>query len=92
MIKILFYTKEDCDACRIMNNILLNSINDVSEEISFKKITKKKYDSYEFPKREIKVFPTVIILDDFKEIAKLEGTYPEDYIIKIIDKLKKEKL
>ena len=92
MIKIFFYTKTNCEACRIMNNILLSAINNTTAEIRFKKITKEKYDALDIPKREIKVFPTVIIMDDFKEIAALEGTYPEDYIIKIIDKLKTLKL
>ena len=66
MIKIIFYTKDDCEACRIMNDILLEAVLDV------------------------KVYPTIVILDNFKEIATLEGTYPKEYIKNILNKLKNE--
>lgn len=90
MIKIVFYTKDDCEACRIMNDILLEAVLDVKVDIDIKKINKKKMDSASYLVRDVKVYPTIVILDNFKEIATLEGTYPKEYIKNILNKLKNE--
>ena len=83
MIKIIVIIRDDCIACNVVKKVISQAINNIDTEITLK-ITKdgKQYNP--------KVYPTTIFEKNNKEIARLEGSFPIDYLNKIIDKLKIE--
>lgn len=96
MIKIVLIIKEDCPACSIVKRVITEAINKINCEVTFKTINGSNInlDCY-----NIKVFPTTIFYKNegsiltnviYNEIARLEGSFPIDYLNKIIDKLKLE--
>ena len=96
MIKIVLIIKEDCPACSIVKRVITEAINKINYEVTFKIVNGSNInlDCY-----NIKVFPTTIFYKNegsiltnviYNEIARLEGSFPIDYLNKIIDKLKLE--
>lgn len=89
MIRIDCFIKTDCDACKIAIKNITDAINEVNCDITLniRKITAGV--------TNIKKFPTIVIgkcylSREFKEISRLEGSFPSDYIKNIIYKLVKE--
>ena len=83
MIKIIVIVRDDCIACNVVKKVISQAINNIDTEITLK-ITKdgEQYNP--------KVYPTTIFEKNNKKIAKLEGSFPIDYLNKVIDKLKLE--
>ena len=97
MIKIVLIIKEDCPACSIVKRVITQAINKIDCEITLKIINSSNVNINSY---KVKVFPTTIFYKNvgsgvnesylFKEIARLEGSFPIDYLNKVIDKLKLE--
>ena len=97
MIKIVLIIKEDCPACSIVKRVITQAINKIDCEITLKIINSSNVNVNSY---KVKVFPTTIFYKNvgpdvsegylFKEIARLEGSFPIDYLNKVIDKLKLE--
>lgn len=96
MIKIVLIIKEDCPACSIVKRVITEAINKIDCNVTFKIVNGSNInlDCY-----NIKVFPTTIFYKNegsiltnviYNEIARLEGSFPIDYLNKVIDKLKLE--
>lgn len=96
MIKIVLIIKEDCPACSIVKRVITEAINKINCEVTFKIVNGSNInlDCY-----NIKVFPTTIFYKNegsiltnviYNEIARLEGSFPIDYLNRVIDKLKLE--
>ena len=96
MIKIVLIIKEDCPACSIVKRVITEVINKIDCNVTFKIVNGSNInlDCY-----NIKVFPTTIFYKNegsiltnviYNEIARLEGSFPIDYLNKVIDKLKLE--
>lgn len=91
MIRIDCFIKDGCDACKIAIKNITDAINEASCNITLniRKISEVA--------TSIKKFPTTIIYKEtlsheLKELARLEGSFPSEYIEDIIDKLEKNKL
>jgi len=91
MIRIDCFVKSECDACKIAVKSITNAVNEVSCDITLniRKISEVAVAT------SIKKFPTTIIYKEtlsheLKELARLEGSFPSEYIEDIIDKLEKE--
>lgn len=89
MIRIDCFTRDSCDACKIAIKNITDAINEANCDITLniRKISEVA--------TSIKKFPTTIIyketlLHKLKELARLEGSFPSDYIKDIINKLEKE--
>lgn len=89
MIRIDCFTRDGCDACKIAIKNITDAINEASCDITLniRKISEVA--------TSIKKFPTTIIYKEtlsheLKELARLEGSFPSDYIKDIINKLEKE--
>ena len=96
MIKSVLIIKEDCPACSIVKRVITEAINKIDCNVTFKIVNGSNInlDCY-----NIKVFPTTIFYKNegsiltnviYNEIARLEGSFPIDYLNKVIDKLKLE--
>ena len=96
MIKIVLIIKEDCPACSIVKRVITEAINKIDCDITLRVLSNKGFraDSY-----NVKVYPTTIFYKNegsiltnviYNEIARLEGSFPIDYLNKVIDKLKLE--
>lgn len=91
MIRIDCFVKSECDACKIAIKSITNAVNEASCDITLniRKISEVAVAT------SIKKFPTTIIYKEtlsheLKELARLEGSFPSEYIEDIIDKLEKE--
>lgn len=89
MIRIDCFIKDGCDACKIAIKNITEAINEANCDITLniRKISEVA--------TSIKKFPTTIIYKktlshELKELARLEGSFPSEYIEDIIDKLEKE--
>ena len=89
MIRIDCFTRDGCDACKIAIKNITDAINEANCDITLniRKISEVA--------TSIKKFPTTIIYKEtlsheLKELARLEGSFPSEYIEDIINKLKKE--
>ncbi len=98
MVKIVLLIKEDCPACTIVKKVITQAINNINCDITFRVLSNKGFRAESY---NVKVFPTTIFYKtksakntifegNFEEIARLEGSFPIDYLNKIIDKLKLE--
>ena len=98
MVKIVIVVKPDCPACTIVKKVITEAVNKIDCDITLRVLSNKGFraDSY-----NVKVFPTTIFYKaksakgtifegNFEEIARLEGSFPIDYLNKVIDKLKLE--
>lgn len=93
MIRIDCFIRNGCDACKIAIKNITDAINEVNCDITFNIRNITFADS--ILKTEITKFPTTVITkvdNDYKrkELARLEGSFPSDYIKDIINKLEKE--
>ena len=43
----------------------------------------------ELNKLKVRIYPTTVIVKDGKEIARLEGTFPQAYVADVINKIEK---
>lgn len=89
MIRIDCFVKSGCDACKIAVKSITNAVNEASCDITL------NIRNVSAIVTNIKKFPTTIIYKEtlshkFKELARLEGSFPSDYIKDIINKLEKE--
>ena len=89
MIRIDCFIRDGCDACKIAIKNITDAINEANCDITLniRKISEVI--------TSIKKFPTTIIYKEtlsheLKELARLEGSFPSEYIEDIIDKLEKE--
>lgn len=92
MIRIDCFVKSECDACKIAVKSITNAVNEASCDITLN-IRNTNLD--DILRKEITKFPTTVITkvdNDYKrkELARLEGSFPSDYIKDIINKLEKE--
>ena len=88
MIKIVVITKPDCVACSIVKKVILEAINNINCDITFSTIT-----SNEALKENLKIdiHPTTLFLDKSGMcLTRLEGSFPIDYLNRVINKLKLE--
>lgn len=89
MIRIDCFTRDGCDACKIAIKNITDAINETNCDITLN-IRNTNLD--DILRKEITKFPTTVITkvdNDYKrkELARLEGSFPSDYIKDIIDKL-----
>lgn len=94
MIRIDCFTKDGCDACKIAIKNITDAINEANCDITLN-IRNTNLD--DILRKEITKFPTTVITkvdNDYKrkELARLEGSFPSDYIKDIINKLEKEQV
>lgn len=94
MIFIDFFTRDGCDACKIAIKNIIEAIDEANCDIALN-IRNTNLD--DILRKEITKFPTTVITkvdNDYKikESARLEGSFPSDYIKDIINKLEKNKL
>lgn len=92
MIRIDCFTRDGCDACKIAIKNITDAINEANCDITLN-IRNTNLD--DILRKEITKFPTTVITkvdNDYnrKELARLEGSFPSDYIKGIINKLEKE--
>lgn len=92
MIRIDCFTRNGCDACKIAIKNITDAINEANCDIILN-IRNTNLD--DILRKEITKFPTTVITkvdNDYKrkELARLEGSFPNDYIKDIINKLEKE--
>lgn len=89
MIRIDCFTRDGCDACKIAIKNITDAINEANCNITLN-IRNTNLD--DILRKEITKFPTTVITkvdNDYKrkELARLEGSFPSDYIKDIINKL-----
>lgn len=89
MIRIDCFTRDGCDACKIAIKNITDAINESNCDITLN-IRNTNLD--DILRKEITKFPTTVITkvdNDYKrkELARLEGSFPSDYIKDIINKL-----
>lgn len=92
MIRIDCFIKDGCDACKIAIKNITEAINEANCDITLN-IRNTNLD--DILRKKITKFPTTVITkvdNDYKrkELARLEGSFPSDYIKYIINKLEKE--
>lgn len=97
MIKIVLIVKENCPACSIVKRVIAEAINKIDCEITFKVINNSNSNINCY---NVKAFPTTIFYRDinevktdppvYTEIARLEGSFPIDYLNRVINKIKLE--
>lgn len=90
MIHIDCFTRDGCDACKIAIKNITDAINEANCDITLN-IRNTNLD--DILRKEITKFPTTVIIkvdNDYKrkELARLEGSFPSDYIKELINKLK----
>ena len=86
MIKIVLIVKENCIACDIVRRVITQAINKAETDISLRTIMSNSVDDEHYI---IKKYPTTLFLDKSGMcLARLEGSFPIDYLNKVIDKLK----
>lgn len=82
---VKLYVTRGCQACSIMNRLLIKACMDIGIEPP--KVY--EYKKGEFNIKNLTDFPTTIVLDDnCNEKFRLVGTYPKDYIINCLTKAK----
>lgn len=88
MIKIVLIVKENCVACDIVKRVITQAINKAETDISLKTIMSNPVDDDYYM---IKKYPTTLFLDKSGMcLARLEGSFPIDYLNRVINKLKLE--
>lgn len=103
MIKIVIVTKPECIACDVVKKVILDATEKIDTDVIIKIV---KNDENEIMTHGVKIFPTTIFYkydktchtcnrytvggEGWLEIARLEGSFPIDYLNKVIDKIKTE--
>lgn len=86
MVNIKFYTKKNCEACRIAKKIISNIINDLEFELSLRIIPNTEDHIDDIVNDSIEMFPTTIIYYNNKEISRLTGTYTKNKLMEAMGK------
>ncbi len=89
MIRIDCFTRDGCDACKIAIKNITDAINEANCDITLN-IRNTNLD--DILRKEITKFPTTVITkvdNDYKrkELARLEGSFPSDYITMTVKEL-----
>ena len=88
MVKIVVIVKENCLACDIVRKVINQAINKAETDIVLRTIMSNPIDDDYYM---IKKYPTTLFLDKSGMcLARLEGSFPIDYLNKVIDKVKLE--
>ena len=88
MIKIILIVKENCVACDIVRRVITQAINKAETDIVLRTIMSNPVDDDYYM---IKKYPTTLFLDKSGMcLARLEGSFPIDYLNRVINKLKLE--
>lgn len=98
MLKIILVTKPDCLACGIVKRVITTALNDIDSDIAFWAARKNGFIEESL---KVDVYPTTIFYRSsktieekangaFVEIARLEGSFPVEYLNRVIDKFKLE--
>ena len=88
MIKIVLIVKENCVACDIVRRVITQAINKAETDISLRTIMSNPIDDDYYI---IKKYPTTLFLDKSGMcLARLEGSFPIDYLNRVINKIKLE--
>ena len=88
MIKIVLIVKENCVACDIVRRVITQAINKAETDISLRIIMSNPIDDDYYM---IKKYPTTLFLDKSGMcLARLEGSFPIDYLNRVINKVKLE--
>lgn len=87
MNKIELITRRNCEACTIMLHNIADVLDETNIELTVKVVPISAININILPELNIKAYPTLIIKKDGKEVARLEGTFPKDYLIEVINKL-----
>ena len=103
MVKIVIVTRNDCIACDVVKKVILDATEKIDTDVIIKVV---KNNDDDIVTHGVKVFPTTVFYKYDKtchtynrctvagqgwlEIARLEGSFPIDYLNKVIDKLKLE--
>lgn len=86
MITIELYRINGCIACKVMQDIILNIVNNINKDLVLKIRNADNYTKEQLSNLNISSYPTTIIKEHDKEIARLVGTYPLDYVKNVINK------
>jgi hypothetical protein len=73
-----------------MISIIGNAVAEVNDDCNINIVNVTNLPPNKLVELNVEIFPTTIIEKDNKEITRLKGTFPENYIIDIIYKLEKE--
>ena len=88
MIKIVLIVKENCVACDIVRRVITQAINKAETDIVLRTIMSNPVDDDYYM---IKKYPTTLFLDKSGMcLARLEGSFPIDYLNRVINKVKLE--
>lgn len=85
MISITCFTRKNCEGCRIVTNIISNSIFEIEDNTTFNIRSSLYCSTEELLNNNINVYPTTIIKKDKIEIHRFEGTFTKK---ELLDKLK----
>ena len=89
MIRIICYIKKNCEPCEIMMRIVSNAVVDANTDISYSIRHNNSFTVEELTKLKVRMYPTTVIEKDGKEIARLEGIFPQAYVSDVINKIEK---
>lgn len=87
MTNLIFITRRNCEACSIMLHNVADVLDETNTEVTLRVRHSESLNVDTLIELNIKNFPTILIKQDGKEVGRLEGTYPVDYIKEIINKL-----
>lgn len=87
MTNLILITRRNCEACSIMLHNVADVLDETDTEVTLRVRHSESLDVDTLTELNIKNFPTILIKQDGKEVGRLEGTYPVDYIKEIINKL-----
>lgn len=87
MTNLILITRRNCEACSIMLHNVADVLDETNTEVTLRVRHSESLDVDTLTELNIKNFPTILIKQDGKEVGRLEGTYPVDYIKEIINKL-----
>lgn len=87
MTNLILITRRNCEACSIMLYNVADVLDETNTEVTLRVRHSESLNVDTLIELNIKNFPTILIKQDGKEVGRLEGTYPVDYIKEIINKL-----
>lgn len=87
MKTIELYRVRNCTACGVMSNIILNAVNESGIDVNIKFRNSENYTKEQLDNLNINSYPTTIIKENDKEVARLVGTYPVEYVIGVLEKV-----
>lgn len=87
MTNLILITRRNCEACSIMLHNVADILDETNTEVTLRVRHSESLNVDTLIELNIKNFPTILIKQDGKEVGRLEGTYPVDYIKEIINKL-----